>query len=114
MSELDTLQTELLAQVEKAASLADLDAVRVSVLGKKGIITEKMKTLGSMAPEERKAAGQMFNTIKTAISEAIEAKKEALEESEINARLAREAVDITLPVRPEHQGRVHPLYQTYD
>ena len=114
MSELDTLQTELLAQVEKAASLADLDAVRVSVLGKKGIITEKMKTLGSMAPEERKAAGQMFNTIKTTISEAIEAKKEALEESEINARLAREAVDITLPVRPEHQGRVHPLYQTYD
>ena len=114
MNELEQLQTDLLAQVEQAASLADLDAVRVSVLGKKGLITEKMKTLGSMAPEERKAAGQQFNTIKNAVSEAIEAKKEALEESEINARLAQEAVDITLPVRPEHQGRVHPLYQTYD
>ena len=58
MSELDTLQTQLLEQVESAATLADLDAVRVSVLGKKGVITEKMKSLGAMAPEERKAADQ--------------------------------------------------------
>ena len=114
MSDMETLQADLLAQVESAADLAQLDAVRVAVLGKKGLITEKMKTLGTMSPDERKAAGQQFNTLKTADADAIEAKKAKLEEDAINARLAREAVDITLPVRPETQGRVHPLYQTYD
>ncbi len=114
MSDMETLQADLLAQVESAADLAQLDAVRVAVLGKKGLITEKMKTLGAMSPDERKAAGQQFNTLKTAVADAIEAKKANLEEDAINARLAREAVDITLPVRPETQGRVHPLYQTYD
>jgi len=114
MSDMETLQADLLAQVESAADLAQLDAVRVAVLGKKGLITEKMKTLGAMSPDERKAAGQLFNTLKTAVADAIEAKKSKLEEDAINARLAREAVDITLPVRPETQGRVHPLYQTYD
>ena len=114
MSDMETLQADLLAQVESAADLAQLDAVRVAVLGKKGLITEKMKTLGAMSPDERKAAGQQFNRLKTAVADAIEAKKAKLEEDAINARLAREAVDITLPVRPETQGRVHPLYQTYD
>lgn len=114
MSDMETLQADLLAQVESAADLAQLDAVRVAVLGKKGLITEKMKTLGAMSSDERKAAGQQFNTLKTAVADAIEAKKAKLEEDAINARLAREAVDITLPVRPETQGRVHPLYQTYD
>ena len=114
MDEMKTLQEDLLKQVGQASSLADLDALRVSVLGKKGLITEKMKTLGQMAPEERKAAGQAFNTLKDAVADAIAAKKEALEDAEINARLAAEAVDVTLPVRPETQGRIHPLYQTYD
>ena len=114
MSDMETLQADLRAQVGSAAELAQLDAVRVAVLGKKGLITEKMKTLGAMSPDERKAAGQQFNTLKTAVADAIEAKKAKLEEDAINARLAREAVDITLPVRPETQGRVHPLYQTYD
>lgn len=114
MSEMETLQTDLLAQVNQAATVADLDAVRVSVLGKKGLITEKMKTLGKMDPEERKVAGQQFNALKDAVAAAIEAKKEALEDAEINARLEKEAVDITLPVRPERQGRIHPTSQTYD
>ncbi len=114
MSETDNLLAELLESVEKAATAAELDAVRVSVLGKKGIITEKMKTLGAMAPDERKAAGQAFNKIKEAVSAALDAKKEALEDAEINARLNAEAVDITLAPRPERQGRVHPTSQTYD
>ena len=88
MSELDTLQTQLLEQVESAATLADLDAVRVSVLGKKGVITEKMKSLGAMNPDERKAAGQQFNAIIIALADAIESKTAKLEEDEINARLA--------------------------
>ena len=67
MSDMETLQADLLAQVESAADLAQLDAVRVAVLGKKGLITEKMKTLGAMSPDERKAAGQQFNTLKTAV-----------------------------------------------
>lgn len=113
-SELESLQTELLERVASANDIAALEAVRVSVLGKKGVITEKMKMLGDMAPEERKAAGQMFNTLKNTVAAAIDAKKETLEEQAINARLQNEAVDITLPCRPETQGRIHPLYQTYD
>lgn len=114
MSELDSLQAELLAAVEKAGTAAELEAVRVSVLGKKGVITEKMKTLGAMAPDERKAAGQVFNKIKEAVAAALDAKKEALEDAEINKRLVAETVDVTLPPRPEKQGRVHPTSQTYD
>lgn len=113
-SELESLQTELLERVASANDIAALEAVRVSVLGKKGVITEKMKMLGGMASEERKAAGQLFNTLKNAVASAIDAKKETLEEQAINARLQNEAVDITLPCRPETQGRIHPLYQTYD
>ena len=72
MSDLDILQQQLLEQVQKTETLADLDAIRVSVLGKKGIITEKMKSLGSMPAEERKAAGKQFNTIKNILAEANE------------------------------------------
>lgn len=114
MSELETLQAELLTSIEESKTLADLDAVRVSVLGKKGVITEKMKSLGAMAPEERKEAGQKFNKIKEVLADAIELRKEHLEDAEITQRLATEVVDITLPPRLEHQGRVHPTSQTYD
>lgn len=114
MTELEALQEQVLSQINKADNLSSLDEIRVSVLGKKGVITEKMKTLGSMDAEQRKEAGKQFNELKNVIAQALEEKKEVLADAEINAKLARESVDITLPIRDERQGRIHPLYQTYD
>jgi len=102
------------AAVAGADSIDALEAIRVEALGKKGEITGLMKSLGAMSPEERKAAGQRFNLAKDAVAAAIEARKAVLGEAAIDARLAAETVDITLPVRPEREGRIHPISQTID
>ena len=114
MKELETLRSQLMSAVEKAGSLDDLEKIRVSALGKKGRITELMKGLGGMDPDSRKQAGQSLNALKAEIADAIEAKKRASADSELEARLARESVDVTLPVRPESEGYIHPISQTID
>lgn len=114
MDNLDTLRSELTDAVACADGLTSLEEIRVSALGKKGRITVMMKSLGGMEPEERKAAGQTLNVLKTEIADAIEARKVALEDEELNARLMQEKIDVTLPVRPESAGRIHPISQTID
>ena len=109
--ELTTLKNEILDAIESASALDTLEEVRVKALGKKGTLTELMKTLGAMAPEERKVFGQQINEVKTTVAQALESRKKALEEAALNARLATEKVDVTLPVRPENQGRIHPVTQ---
>jgi len=114
MSDVDALRKELMDQVENATGLDGLEQIRVSALGKKGQITELMKGLGSMDADARKEAGQALNALKNEIAEAIEARKRSLANSEMDSRLAGEKVDVTLPVRPESDGRVHPISQTLD
>lgn len=114
MEDLKELETGLLAQITAAADLKALDEIRVSVLGKKGMITEKMKTLGSLPLEEKIAAGKSLNLIKSAVENAIDTKKQELETAELNRKLANERVDVTLPVRPEIQGRIHPVSKIYE
>ncbi|MBB4285400.1 phenylalanine--tRNA ligase subunit alpha [Roseospira goensis] len=114
MEDLETLRAEVIAAVEKAPDLTALDEVRVGALGKKGRVTALMKSLGGMDPETRKQAGQAMNRVKDAVAQAIEARRAALEAAELNARLARERVDVTLPVRPETAGTIHPISQTWD
>ena len=114
MDDLDTLRAEVMAAVENASSLAALDEVRVSALGKKGRVTALMKSLGGMDAETRKAAGQEMNRVKDAVAAAIEARKATLEAAELDARLARERVDVTLSARPEGAGSIHPVSQTWD
>ena len=114
MQDLDNLRAELMTAVDEAAGLDDLEKIRVLALGKKGRITELMKGLGAMDPGARKQAGQALNALKGEIGDAIEAKKQASSESELDARLARESVDVTLPVRPEGEGVIHPISQTID
>ena len=111
MDNLDNLIADLLEKVDKADSLQSLDDIRVNALGKKGILTEQMKTLGSMQPEERKIAGQALNVAKEKIAEALDAKKQALEKAEMDKRLATETMDVSLPARPENIGRIHPISQ---
>lgn len=114
MEDLKELETGLLAQITAAADLKALDEIRVSILGKKGMITEKMKTLGSLPLEEKIAAGKSLNLIKSAVEKAIDTKKQELETAELNRKLANERVDVTLPVRPEIQGRIHPVSKIYE
>jgi len=114
MNDLEALRTELTDAVAEAASSDALEALRVDALGKKGRITQLMKGLGGMDPEERKAAGQALNALKTEIADAIDARKTALAAGEREARLADERIDVTLPARPETEGRIHPISQTID
>lgn len=114
MDDLDKIRAESLASVAAADSLDSLDAVRVATLGKKGSISALMATLGKMDPEARKAAGAALNTVKDEVAEAIAVAKTALEAKALNDRLARERVDVTLPVRPESSGRIHPISQVME
>ena len=114
MDDLDALRDELMAAVAGAADSAGLEQVRVSALGKKGRITAMMKTLGGMAPDARKAAGQALNVLKDEVAEAIDARRRDLEDSGLEARLIDERIDVSLPRRPEPEGRIHPISQTLD
>jgi phenylalanyl-tRNA synthetase alpha chain len=111
---LDSLETDILAQVAAAADEAALEAVRVATLGKKGSISERMKGLGGMSPEERKEAGAALNLLKDKVADAIAARKGVLQEAQLEQRLASEKIDVTLPVRPEARGSVHPISQVWE
>lgn len=114
MSDIETLERQILDAVASAADEAALDAVRVSALGKKGSVSELLKTLGAMSPDERKENGPKFNGLRAKVADAIAARKTTLEEAALDARLAHEKVDVTLPVRPETRGTVHPVHQVTD
>ncbi|MCD7110101.1 phenylalanine--tRNA ligase subunit alpha [Rhizobium sp. DKSPLA3] len=116
MSDLDTLQTTLLGEIASADSEAAIEAVRLSALGKKGSVSELLKTLGTMTPEERQTRGAAINALKGVVGEAIATRKADLKDAAIAERLARETVDVTLPVRasPAERGRIHPISQITD
>ena len=109
MAGLEDLKTDLLAAIKAADSSDALEKLRVEALGKKGRISAELARLGSMPPEERKAFGQAVNQLKNEVTDALAAARASLSQAEMNSRLAAEKVDVTLPVRPESQGRLHPL-----
>ena len=114
MQDYDKLKNEVLIKIKEANSLDDLENLRVQVLGKKGSITSLMKQLGSLEPDKRREAGQILNSLQKNIIESIDNKKSSLEETFLNEKLKNEALDITLPTRPENIGRIHPLSKTMD
>ena len=114
MQDYDKLKNEVLIKIKEANSLDDLENLRVQVLGKKGSITSLMKQLGSLEPDKRREAGQILNSLQKNIIESIDNKKSSLEETYLNEKLKNEALDITLPIRPENIGRIHPLSKTMD
>ncbi|RCW23248.1 phenylalanyl-tRNA synthetase alpha subunit [Ciceribacter lividus] len=116
MSDLDSLKTALLADIAAADGEAEIEALRVAALGKKGSISELLKTLGSMTPEERQTRGAAINALKNEVTEQITARKAELRDAAIAARLAAETVDVSLPVRssPAERGRIHPISQIVD
>ncbi|MBM3513399.1 MAG: phenylalanine--tRNA ligase subunit alpha [Alphaproteobacteria bacterium] len=114
MNDLDTLRGELMTAIAAANDGDAIEAVRVDALGKKGRVTGLMKTLGAMDAEARKTFGQRLNQLKDEISAALDARKSALATAALDARLAAERTDVTLPVRPEIKGSIHPITQTID
>ena len=114
MQDLDRLKSELVASIAAADTLEALEALRVSVLGKKGRVSLMMRELGGMAPDERKTAGQALNLVKDAVAAAIDARNTALSSAALDARLAAEAIDVSLPARPETEARLHPLSRTIE
>jgi phenylalanyl-tRNA synthetase alpha chain len=114
MEDLEALEGDLMGQAAKAESLAALEELRVAALGRKGRVTELMKGLGSLEGEARKEAGRNLNLLKDALTAALEARKAVLAEAELDAKLQQERIDVTLPARPESQGRIHPISQTID
>src|ERR1700742_3599690 len=107
MTDISKLESELLASIDAAGDEAALEAIRVSALGKKGSVSELLKTLGGMSPDERKAQGPIINALRDKVAGAITTKKTALGDAALDARLATERVDVTLPIRPEAQGTIH-------
>ncbi len=116
MADIAHLENELLAAVEKAADEPALETVRVSALGKSGSVSALLKTLGGMTPDERKSKGPAINGLKDKITQAIAARKDALANAALDARLNSEGIDVTLPPReaPAELGRVHPITQVID
>src|SRR3982751_2455086 len=101
MTDIAALQSEILAQVAAASDEAALEAVRVGALGKKGSVSALLATMGKLSPDERKLQGPKFNGLKDAVSEALAARKIALGDAALDARLASEKLDVTLPARSE-------------
>ncbi|MCW8846533.1 MAG: phenylalanine--tRNA ligase subunit alpha, partial [Gammaproteobacteria bacterium] len=109
MSELTRIVEEALREIEAAADLPALDQLRVQYLGKKGLISLQMKTLGALAAEERPLFGKLINEAKEEVASRIATRRKILESQELEARLASEKVDVTLPGRGRVPGGMHPV-----
>jgi phenylalanyl-tRNA synthetase alpha chain len=114
MTDIQSLQSRTLSAIDAAATLEVLDAVRVDALGKAGSISALLKTLGGMSPEERQVKGPIINSLRESVTAAIATKKAMLEDVALNARLASERIDISLPVRDAPRGSIHPVSQVMD
>jgi phenylalanyl-tRNA synthetase alpha chain len=109
---LAALMERALADVQASADLRQLDDVRVAFLGKKGLLTEQLKSLGSLPAIERPAAGQKINEAKGAIQSALDARRAALDAAVLDAELAKGTIDVTLPGRGQEPGGLHPVTRT--
>ena len=114
MTDIATLPSQSISAIDAASTLDAVEAVRIDLLGKQGSISALLKTLGQMSPEERQAQGPAINGLREAVTGAIALKKSALEAAVLDARLATERLDMTLPAPDAPQGSVHPVSQVMD
>ena len=116
MSDLVMLEQAILTDIAGASDEAALEAVRVAALGKKGSISALLSTLGKMSPDERKTQGAAINLARDAVTQALTTRREILRSAALDARLASETIDVTLPLREAaaEAGRIHPLSQVWD
>jgi phenylalanyl-tRNA synthetase alpha chain len=114
MDNLESLKHEALQAIAQAQNLSELDSLRVSYLGKKGSLTELLKSLGKLPAEERPQAGAAINVAKQEVQEALNVRKEVLEADATSSQLQKEAVDISLPGRRQRAGALHPVTRTIE
>ncbi len=112
--QLAKIKAEAMAALERTQAAADLDALRVKYLGKKGELTNLLKQMGSLSPEERPQMGQLVNEAKASLESALEAQAGKLEQAALEARLKLETVDVTIPGKAHRQGHKHPMYLALD
>lgn len=110
--DLEAIVNKAQSEIASCNSVNALDEIRVNYMGKKGELTALLKGLGKVAPEERPAMGQRINEAKQQVQQAIHARGEALKEAELNARLASESIDVTLPGNKTEIGGLHPVSRT--
>lgn len=101
------MQEQAMAAIEAATTLEALQAVRTQYLGKNGLVTAQLKTLGTLAPEERRTRGAEINALRSELDAALTAREEGLRQAELSARLASETIDVTLPGQPFPVGGLH-------
>ena len=114
MSEIESLSRQALADIASAQTPDVLEALRVALLGKNGSVTAQLKQLGTLPGDQRKAAGEAINIARDAIATALSARKALLEDAALDARLAGESIDITLPGRDPERGGLHPISRTLE
>ncbi len=116
ITDIAVLETELSARIAAASDEQALEAERIAALGKKGSVSEMLKGLGGMSPEERKVMGPALNGLRDRVTEALAARRTVLRDAELIRRLEAERVDVTLPLRPSplETGRIHPVSQVID
>ncbi len=112
--DIDTLRDLILADVAQADDEKALEDVRIATLGKKGRVSELLKSLGGMSADERKVMGPKFNGLKDVVTETIAKRAQDLHDAALDARLATEKIDVTLPVRPQAEGKIHPVSQVME
>ncbi|PHR56422.1 MAG: phenylalanine--tRNA ligase subunit alpha [Robiginitomaculum sp.] len=113
MENLQEIQTRIETNIDAASDLAALDEVRVAALGKKGEVSLIMRTLGGMTPEQRTEFGPKLNALKNQLNQAVATRRETLEVQALNARLASEVIDVTLPATAMPTGSIHPVSQVF-
>jgi phenylalanyl-tRNA synthetase alpha chain len=111
---LTALQAETQAALYQAQDLRAWDAVRVATLGKSGRLTGLLKELGKLPPDERRSRGAALNELRDALTQAIEARRAELDAAAMDARLAAETIDVTLPPAPRARGLIHPITRTME
>ncbi len=114
MTDLAQLETDLINAIHAAGTTAALEEVRVAALGKSGSVTALLKGMGALSPDERRVQGPRINGLRDRLMTALADRKVALEAAELDARLAAETVDLSLPAPPRRKGSVHPTMQTTD
>jgi phenylalanyl-tRNA synthetase alpha chain len=111
MDELRALGDEFRKELDNASSSSKLDGIRIKYLGKKGLITQKFKLLGSASSEERKALGKALNELKSMAEESLESRKAVLIADELKTAVEAQSLDVTLPGKSSNIGRLHPVNQ---
>ena len=114
MSDLKKIKDEFLLKLKKNLDLNEINQIKTNLFGKTGLISSQFKQLGKLEEEERKKFASDLNSVKNELQNLITTKINYIETSEINQKLEKEKIDITLPERPFVQGKIHPVSQVID